>query len=78
MVAFIGEPPVIPPKPVFKFDLKGRSRNLQCPCGSGKKWKKCHPYLPPGYVPPILKRDDPPEKLQQNIDSWMERHNLVK
>ncbi len=23
--------------------MKGRDRNKQCPCGSGKKWKKCHP-----------------------------------
>ncbi len=23
--------------------MKGRDRNRQCPCGSGKKWKKCHP-----------------------------------
>lgn len=22
--------------------LKGRSKNLQCPCGSGRKYKKCH------------------------------------
>jgi hypothetical protein len=67
-----------PPKQVFKFELKGRSRNLPCPCGSGKHWKRCHPYLPPGFVPPILKRTDGPEVLEKYIDDWLTRHNLVK
>jgi len=67
-----------PPKRVFKFDLKGRSRNLRCPCGSGRKWKVCHPYLPPGFIPPILKKTDGPEVLEKYIDDWMKKHDLVK
>jgi len=28
-------------------DTKKLSRNDPCPCGSGKKWKKCHyPQIP--------------------------------
>jgi len=23
-------------------DPSGRERNAKCPCGSGKKWKRCH------------------------------------
>jgi hypothetical protein len=30
-----------------KAELKGNCRNKPCPCGSGKKSKKCHPY---GYL----------------------------
>jgi SEC-C motif len=25
-----------------KLDMKGRDRNSECPCGSGRKFKKCH------------------------------------
>ena len=25
-----------------QFEMKGRDRNSMCPCGSGKKFKKCH------------------------------------
>ena len=33
-------PPVPPPKPPAAYP--GASRNAPCPCGSGKKYKKCH------------------------------------
>ncbi len=35
--------------------MKGSERNKKCPCGSGKKWKKCHPE----------KEDGVPEKVMQ-------------
>lgn len=25
--------------------MKGYQRNFPCPCGSGLKWKKCHPDI---------------------------------
>lgn len=27
--------------------MKGSDRNLPCPCGSGRKYKKCYPNHPP-------------------------------
>lgn len=32
--------------------MKGPRRNAPCPCGSGKKYKKCHGALPPPPPPP--------------------------
>jgi SEC-C motif-containing protein len=34
----LGEPHAVAARP----NLKGASRNLSCPCGSGRKFKKCH------------------------------------
>jgi hypothetical protein len=33
--------------------MKGRDRNKECPCGSGKKWKRCHCDRPSNWVPTI-------------------------
>lgn len=72
-------PPQPPePKRIAMFKLPGRDRNLPCPCLSGKKWKKCHPFLPPDYRPPILQKDDAPEKLEADIDNYLKRVGLVK
>ena len=32
---------VNPVKPVHRKGMKGKERNLPCPCGSGKKYKNC-------------------------------------
>ena len=47
MVTSRGEVPVAPAKPTSFGDKIGR--NDPCPCGSGKKYKKCHgrPGTPP-------------------------------
>jgi preprotein translocase subunit SecA len=37
-----GAPPVSPEPPAPKFDAAAIGRNDPCPCGSGKKFKKCH------------------------------------
>jgi hypothetical protein len=36
------EYPRLPPPQAKVNHAKGRNRNLQCPCGSGRKVKKCH------------------------------------
>jgi preprotein translocase subunit SecA len=46
----VGSTPSLPPsaeedevqKPVVKSEWDKTPRNAPCPCGSGKKWKKCH------------------------------------
>jgi hypothetical protein len=60
------------------FEVKGRDRNLPCPCDSGKKWKKCHPTLDKGFVPPVLHRDDPPEKMEAIISNYLIKRDLPK
>jgi uncharacterized protein YecA (UPF0149 family) len=50
--------------------MKGKDRNRECPCLSGKKWKKCHPELDEWFVPPVLQRDDPPEKMEGIIQDY--------
>ena len=30
--------------------MKGYQRNFDCPCGSGTKWKRCHPEMVGKFV----------------------------
>jgi len=44
-VAATNDPPKVKPKKVNRRQLKKQpkiGRNAPCPCGSGKKYKKCH------------------------------------
>lgn len=47
------------PKPGYRWNpMLNYPRNAGCPCGSGKKFKKCHI----GQVPPVIPT---PEKLEE-------------
>jgi hypothetical protein len=35
-------PPNTQQRSPMTVSMKGRNRNEPCPCGSGRKWKKCH------------------------------------
>jgi hypothetical protein len=42
-------------------------RNEPCPCGSGKKYKKCHGAFPELVVVDTSRKDELPDSLKQKI-----------
>lgn len=46
-------------------------RNESCPCGSGKKYKKCCLERDSVGMPPLLTENAEPEELSEDIyDDW--------
>ena len=51
------------------------SRNRPCPCGSGKKYKKCHGAIPRTTRPPVAPGPTP-RKVPPDVLAALARHNM--